>query len=181
MRKTLFTHGLVYSLDQVKELNKIIHKNFIITSNDQPAKDAVKTSEVKFVKLGIIGNLLNPFVQFCYSANVNAFGFDLFNLNSDKTLNYNIYKKNTEYNWHTDGEPSNPIRDIKLTCLLNLSETTYEGGNLKLFDGREVNIDAFNKPGAAVVFPSFINHKVTKLISGERYSLSIWWYGPKFK
>ena len=28
MRKTLFTHGQVYNLDQVKELNKLIKKNF---------------------------------------------------------------------------------------------------------------------------------------------------------
>ena len=181
MRKTLFMHGQVYNLDQVKELNKLIKKNFITTSKDRPAGESVKTSEVKFIKLGIIGNLLNPFIQFCNSANVNAFGFDLFSLNSDKTLNYNIYKKNTEYNWHTDGEPLNPIRDIKLTCILNLSEGDYEGGNLKLFDAREVDVDGFNKPGTAIVFPSFINHKVTKLISGERHTLSIWWYGPKFK
>jgi PKHD-type hydroxylase len=181
MRKTLFTHAQIYNLDQVKELNKLITKNFITTSRDKQAEDAVKTSKVKFIKLGIIGNLLNPFIQFCNSANVNSFGFDLFNLNSDKTLNYNIYKKNTEYNWHTDGEPNNPIRDIKLTCLLNLSENDYEGGNLKLFDAKEVDIDMFNKPGSAVIFPSFINHRVSKLISGERYSLSIWWYGPKFR
>ena len=109
MRKTLFTHGPVYNLDQVKELNSTIRKNLISTALDKPAEESVKTSEVKFIKLGRIGNLLNPFIQFCYSANVNAFGFDLFPLNSDKTLNYNIYQKNTEYNWHTDGEPNNPI------------------------------------------------------------------------
>ena len=180
MRKTLFTHGTVYNLNQVKELNSTIRKNLISTALDKPAEESVKTSEVKFIKLGRIGNLLNPFIQFCYSANVNAFGFDLFPLNSDKTLNYNIYKKNTEYNWHTDGEPNNPIRDIKLTCLLNLSEESYEGGDLKLFDGKERNIDDFNKIGSAVVFPSFINHRVSKVISGSRHTLAIWWYGPKF-
>jgi|TARA_B100001778_G_C18323456_1_gene509738 Rps23 Pro-64 3,4-dihydroxylase Tpa1-like proline 4-hydroxylase len=181
MRKTLFTHGQVYNLDQVKELNKLIKKNFITTAMDKPAQQSVKTSEIKFVKLGSVGSLLNPFIQFCISANVNAFGFDLFPLNADKILNLNIYNKGTEYNWHTDGEPNNPIRDIKLTCLLNLSEDDYEGGNLKLFDGKEIDIENFNKPGSAVIFPSFINHKVTKLIKGERYTLAIWWYGPKFK
>ena len=181
MRKTLFTHGQVYNLDQVRELNNLIRKNFINTAHDRPAGETVKTSEVKFLKLGSIGNLLNPFIQFCYSANVNAFGFDLFSLNADKTLNYNIYEKNTEYNWHTDGEPNNPIRDIKLTCLLNLSDESYKGGNLKLFDGKERDIDSFNKTGSAVVFPSFINHRVSKVTSGSRHTLAIWWYGPKFK
>ena len=51
----------------------------------------------------------------------------------------------------------------------------------RVIDAREVDVDGFNKPGTAIVFPSFINHKVTKLISGERHTLSIWWYGPKFK
>ena len=78
MRKTLFTHGQVYNLDQVKELNKLIKKNFINTAMDKPAEQSVKTSEIKFVKLGSVGNLLNPFIQFCISANINAFGFDLF-------------------------------------------------------------------------------------------------------
>ena len=50
MRNTLFTHGQVYNLDQVKELNKLIRKNFISTSKDRPAEDSVKTSEVKFIK-----------------------------------------------------------------------------------------------------------------------------------
>ena len=59
MRKTLFTHAQIYNLDQVKELNKLITKNFITTSRDKQAEDAVKTSKVKFIKLGIIGNLLN--------------------------------------------------------------------------------------------------------------------------
>ena len=67
MRKTLFTHGQVYNLEQVKELNKLIRKNFITTSQDKPAEDSVKTSEVKFVKLGIIGNLLNPFIPVSYT------------------------------------------------------------------------------------------------------------------
>ena len=180
MRKTLYTHGQIYPNSQVREINEIVKNNFI-TAKDKPAENKVKTSEVKFVKLASIANILNPFIQFCISSNVNVFGYDLFALNADKTINYNIYKTNTEYDWHTDGEPSNPIRDIKLTCLLNLSENSYDGGSLKLFNHNEHSCTEFNNPGSAIVFPSFINHKVTKLISGERNTLAIWWYGPKFR
>jgi len=75
-----------------------------------------------------------------------------------------------------------PIRDIKLTCLLNLSEDDYSGGDLFLFDGgQEKKTEKFNNPGTAIIFPSFINHKVSKLISGKRNTLAIWWYGPKFR
>jgi len=72
------------------------------------------------------------------------------------------------------------VRDIKLTCLLNLSEEKYEGGDLFLFKDKEVKVEKF-VPGSAVVFPSFINHKVNKIISGSRSTLSIWMWGPKFR
>ena len=57
MRKTLFTHGQVYNLDQVKELNKLIKKNFITTAMDKPAEQSIKTSEIKFVKLCLFNRI----------------------------------------------------------------------------------------------------------------------------
>ena len=39
----------------------------------------------------------------------------------------------------------------------------------------------FNKPGSAIIFPSFINHKVNKITSGKRHTLAIWLSGPKFR
>ena len=56
---------------------------------DKPGEQSVKTSEIKFVKLGSVGSLLNPFIQFCISANVNAFGF-IKKQNADK-IKFNIY------------------------------------------------------------------------------------------
>ena len=41
-------------------------------------------------------------------------------------LNYNIYNEGTEYSWHIDAVPRDPVRDIKLTALLNLSEESYD-------------------------------------------------------
>ena len=181
MRHILFRTAELYNREQVSQINEAISKNFI-PAEDGAAKQANKSSEVKFLRLGKIGNIINPFIQFCLSANIDIFGFDLYPLNSDKIVNYNIYKKDTEYSWHTDGEPLSPIRDIKLTCLLNLSEDDYSGGDLFLFDGgQEKKTEKFNNPGTAIIFPSFINHKVSKLISGKRTTLAIWWYGPKFR
>ena len=102
-------------------------------------------------------------------------------LTSQKILNYNSYERGSEYTWHIDATPKSPIKDIKLTCLLNLSEEKYEGGELVLFKGEEVSCKEFNEPGSAVVFPSFTNHKVNKLISGTRSTLALWMSGPKFR
>ena len=114
-------------------------------------------------------------------ANNNFFGFDLHPLTSLKKLNYNSYEEGTEYNWHIDAVPRDAVRDIKLTALLNLSEESYEGGELVLFRGNEIICKEFNTPGSAIIFPAFTNHKVNKIISGKRHTLAIWMSGPKFR
>ena len=115
------------------------------------------------------------------TANNNFFGFDLHPLTNLKKLNYNIYNEGQEYNWHIDAVPGDPVRDIKLTALLNLSEESYEGGELSLFRANEIECSEFNTPGSAIIFPSFINHKVNKITSGRRNTLAIWLSGPKFR
>ena len=80
-----------------------------------------------------------------------------------------------------DAASKNPVRDIKLTALLNLSEEKYEGGELVLFKTWEIVCKEFNEPGTAIIFPSFTNHKVNKIISGSRNSLALWMSGPKFR
>ena len=79
-----------------------------------------------------------------------------------------------------DATVRSPIRDIKLTCLLNCSDNDYEGGALFLFRDKDVKVENFS-PGSAVVFPSFISHKVEKIISGSRATQAIWMNGPKFR
>ena len=181
MRKNLFTYtNKIYTLEKIKEINSIINQN-LHSRQDHPAAKTTKTSEVKFVHLGAINKFLLPFTQFCLSSNKNHFAFDLYPLTADEYLNYNIYDTNTEYDWHIDASVDNTLSDIKLTCLLNCSDSPYEGGDLCLFSGKEYICKEFNSPGSIVVFPSFINHRVTKVKSGVRKSLSIWWSGPKFR
>lgn len=179
MRETLFNLAPLFNLDQIKDLNIAINK-YLIKSNDVPSSNAIKTSQIKFVHLRSIQNLIIPFLDLIITSNTYHYGFDLFQLTGSKILNYNSYEKNEEYSWHIDATMQSPVRDIKLTCLLNCSEENYQGGDLYLFRNKEVKIENFN-PGSAVVFPSFINHKVEKVTSGSRKTLAIWMNGPKFR
>ena len=165
--------------DQIKKLNVAINQN-LIQAKDKPDGGAIKSSQVKFVHLRTIQNLILPFLDFIFTANTNYYGFDLFQLTGSKVLNYNTYNINEEYTWHIDATMESPAKDIKLTCLLNCSEESYEGGDLCLFREKETTIKEF-KPGSVIVFPSFINHKVEKIISGSRATLAIWMNGPKFR
>ena len=136
MRAANYSSMNIYNENQVKEINKVIKSNFV-EGKDDFAADSHKTSDVKFVYLGKIQQYIFPFIDFCQTANNNFFGFDLHPLTSMKKLNYNIYEQGSEYSWHIDAVPRDPVRDIKLTALLNLSEENYEGGDLVLF--RNVN------------------------------------------
>ena len=129
MRAANYSSMSIFNLDQIKEINDIIKLNFI-RGNDDYAKDAVKTSNVKFVNYGKIKEKIFPFVEFCLTANNNFFGFDLHPLTTMKKLNYN----------------------------------TYEGGDLVLFRSNEIICNEFSKPGSAIIFPAFTNHKVSKII-----------------
>ena len=180
MRAANYSSMNIFNQDQIKEINSTIKSNFV-EGKDDFAVDSHKTSDVKFIYLGKIQKYIYPFIDFCLTANNNFFGFDLHPLTSLKKLNYNSYNVDTEYSWHIDAVPRDPVRDIKLTALLNLSEETYKGGELVLFRANEIICNEFNKPGSAIIFPSFINHKVNKIISGKRHTLAIWFSGPKFR
>ena len=180
MREAPFSFGKLYKKEDIKILNKAINENFI-KGEDDYATGAEKTSEVKFVRFGKIQRFLGPFLDFCYTSNINYFGYDLHPITSQKRLNYNIYKSGTEYSWHIDSSAKDPVRDIKLTALLNLSEENYEGGELLLFRGWEIICKEFNEPGTAIIFPSFTNHKVTKITKGSRNTLALWMPVPKFR
>ena len=180
MRAANYSSMKIFNLDQIKEINNVINSNFV-EGKDHFAVDSHKTSDVKFVNLGKIQRFIYPFLDFCLTANNNFFGFDLHPLTSLKKLNYNSYDVGTEYNWHIDAIPRDSVRDIKLTALLNLSEENYQGGELVLFRANEIICEEFNTPGSAIIFPSFVNHKVNKIISGRRHTLAIWLSGPKFR
>ena len=119
MRAANYSSMNVFNPEQIREINNVIKLNFI-QGNDVHDKDAIKTSDLKFVNYGKIQKYISPFVEFCLTANNNFFGFDLHPLTTMKKLNYNIYEEGTEYNWHIDAVPRDPVRDIKLTALLNL-------------------------------------------------------------
>ena len=182
MRKSVFAVSKnLYTKEEITLLNEDINQKQEIQNYDSPAKSALKTSEVQFVKFASIAQKLNKFISYCYSANTNNYGFDLFPVTGDKVFNYNIYKPGTEYSWHIDAESLSPVRDVKLTAMINCSDEPYEGGELVLFKGIEVKCPDFEMPGSVIVFPSFTNHKVNKVTSGTRKTLALWMWGPKFR
>ena len=84
------------------------------------------------------------------------------------------------YDWHMDStRPENGIQR-KLTCVILLNDSSeFEGGELQLkaYEGENMLI----KQGSIIVFPSFIEHRVTPVTKGVRYTAVTWATGPAFR
>ena len=106
------------------------------------------------------------------------------------------YKPGGFYAWHTDGYSDSlsaynkphdkflhgKVRKLSMTILLN---GNYQGGEFKFVHynklENEVETPDFKNAGSIIVFPSFIEHQVTPVTKGTRYSLVAWFVGPPFK
>jgi len=81
-------------------------------------------------------------------------------------------------NWHMDiakGYMSNR----KLSMSVQLTDgADYEGGNLEFMDFKETGPRGI---GDLIVFPAFLQHRVTKLTRGKRYAWVSWVHGPAYR
>lgn len=84
------------------------------------------------------------------------------------------------YDWHMDSFPPENGSQRKLSCVILLNDASeFEGGVLQL-KGLEDQV-LLEKKGSIIVFPSFIEHKVTPVTKGVRYTAVTWATGPSFK
>ena len=87
----------------------------------------------------------------------------------------------------TDNHLVGKVRKISMTLNLN-PPGQYEGGDLKFDFGLNVpkenrfhTCEEIRPQGSIIVFPSFVDHCVTPITSGTRYSLVLWTLGDPWK
>jgi PKHD-type hydroxylase len=103
-------------------------------------------------------------------------------LSSQEQTQIGRYKSTDEgyYDWHIDASPPKNGIQRKLSCVILLSDPSeFEGGILQ-FKGME-DQNLLDKQGSIIVFPSFIEHRVTPVTKGVRYSAVTWSSGPSFR
>ena len=172
----------LFTPKDVKEINRELKKYDQPERQEKPeipAENAIKSSSVFTIPCIEVMNMMSGFITQIRKCNAEYFGFDLYEYYDLDYYNYNVYNPGEEYEWHDDSAPDMHNLDMKLTCILNLSEEPYTGGDLLVQD----NTDMIHNPapGGIVIFPSFSLHKVTPVISGKRITLSYWATGPKWK
>ncbi len=125
-----------------------------------------------------------------------------YDLKVPEAVQYSRYQNEGHYDWHIDGNSDNhaarkffpnvphpiplnltPFPKLqglvrKLSATVNLSHPTeYEGGELQIRCYDQLHIFNNAPRGSMVIFPSFMEHKVTPVTSGERYSAVMWYNG----
>ena len=174
-----FIYKKYLSLKDVKNISKALIKYSNPKNKDNPAKAAIKTADVKITAYGHVKEPLKPLMDIVHDTNNKYFGYNLNKTLDCQTVHFNEYLPNDKvgYDWHIDFSPYY-AQDIKLTVLVNLSESKYKGGELSIFNCGKID---FCEPGDILIFKSFMLHKVDKIISGKRRTLSLWMEGPCFK
>ena len=111
--------------------------------------------------------------------NQRAYQFDLTGF-SEK-FQYTVYhgSEGGHYDWHIDWGLKQVQR--KLSASLQLTDAAqYDGCDLQFHGVREVETAPRDR-GAVIVFPSFIQHRVTPCTRGTRKAVVVWTAGPRFK
>ena len=123
--------------------------------------------------------------HFFNAANVNS----KWNIALDYTESpqFTEYQQGQFYAFHTDSQVARKKDGLqrKLSLSIQLTEKTeYEGGVLRFknFGEEEIYTEpAFEHKGSVIVFPSHVQHEVTKITKGTRKALVTWCHGPEWR
>lgn len=88
------------------------------------------------------------------------------------------YKNSGHYTWHIDiGKDQASTRKLSISVQLS-NDSDYTGGDLEFFSFG--GLTASRSIGSAIIFPSYLMHRVTPVTSGTRRSLVLWVHGQPF-
>ena len=138
-----------------------------------------RTSHISWIPFTKTPEMYKDIEKVMKTTNGNHFGFD--GMQITEMAQYTEYPEGGFYDWHIDSDTNfvhDPtVRKISMTLLLS-PENEFEGGDLELIkEGQPAKL----KQGHAIFFASFIRHRVTPVIRGNRKSLVMWFGGTPLR
>ena len=125
--------------------------------------------------------VMDRMVSLVAAANRDAFGFELSDFGESAQVARYGAERQGHFDWHSDIGIGQWAAKRKLTMVVQLSDPRgYEGGTLNLWPDSTV-VEAPRDRGTAIIFPSFVLHRVTPVSLGTRWSLTLWAHGPGFR
>ena len=125
--------------------------------------------------------VMDRMVRLVAEANRESFGFDLTEFAESAHVARYGAERAGHFDWHSDIGAGVLAAKRKLTVVVQLSAAAgYAGGVLDLWPDSQTRAVP-RQQGLAVVFPSFVLHRVTPVTEGVRWSLTLWAHGPEFR
>lgn len=128
-------------------------------------------------QMSVIGCIATAYIQAANKAANWNYDYDWM-----EQIQLGRYTPGGHYDWHQDifiPDDQNKQRKLSFVALLN-DPKEYEGSEFE-FKTLEDSQQPSMQKGSIMVFPSFLDHKVTPVISGQRFSAVTWVNGPAFK
>lgn len=125
--------------------------------------------------------VMDRMIRLVAEANRESFGFALDEFaESPQVARYGAEREG-HFDWHSDIGAGALAAKRKLTIVVQLSPPEdYTGGTLELRPDSNIR-EAPRSQGTAILFPSFVLHRVTPVTAGTRWSLTLWSHGPAFR
>ena len=181
--------------EEIQKINKLIQdipykKANIMDTDDSSNKgklllDSVRKSNIKWIPQTEEWDWLYHTIRNKVDIiNKSTWNFNLHSI--IEMIQYTEYKgeENGFYDWHVDIGNDTITSCRKLSLTIQLSDSNeYKGGELMVFDGKpkEDICKTPKKLGSAVIFPSYLMHKVDPVTEGTRKSLVLWMGGSTFR
>jgi PKHD-type hydroxylase len=186
-REYEFTHYYFYeNLFSEEECNEIIRlgeeSNLFegrVGGGVNDLRTTVRKSEIGFMEYEPDNQwIFDKIASSVIEANEVMWGFDVWGF-GDGLQYTKYYEDGGHYDWHADVGPT--VANRKISFVLQLSEPEdYDGGLLQLNVGHQF-LEVPRAKGNVAIFPSYLLHRVTPVVAGERKSLVAWVSGPTFR
>jgi PKHD-type hydroxylase len=160
-------------------------------------KEGHRKSQISWIYEAFCTEMIGAWMQ---QANSEAGWY--YDLELPESVQYTRYSVGDHYDWHIDGnQDQHAARKLvaqvaapiplnvtpfpkfqgtvrKLSATVNLSDPEdYTGGELELRCYDQLHIFNNAPKGSIVVFPSFMEHRITPIESGERNAAVMWYNG----
>ena len=173
-------NDIINSLEShLSSVEKEQRRSTVLSNNKSELQENVRSTQLCFLPT----DTLLSTIYFHAAKHMNElckWNFDIKQVESIQALKY---EAGDFYVTHIDVlPPSNRNTQRKITAMVWLTEPEeYEGGEFILYPLDTDPIPLKLRKGCAVIFPSFITHEASKVISGQRYSTTAWIEGPNWK
>ena len=174
-----------FNKDQLNSLNSLLenlpYKNAQLGENNKEDNN-IRKSEIKWIpQTSNYFWLYKKIEELVNYSNKAYWNFDLTFM--EESIQYTEYRSSNEghFDWHLD--MGNGIFSRRKTSItIQLSDSSeYEGGDLEFNLGKGNIFKVPKEKNTAIIFPSYLLHRVTPITKGIRKSLVLWVGGAPFR